>query len=193
MCSSGFTCTEHYKYVSEAVQLVSRRSWYEAQIFCLNLHLYATHFVLAMSLPEYWFRQGLCPLSIALICQVRLGREVVFTRLMDLFGLLPLSCLFEWGMPLKVTSLPSQMLKGEKYVWENANMLWNILFSSPPHPTTSYHVLFPSSGQIYLAGFQQSLPALLKMPQGAKNIILKTSLLARVGIAASAGVHISFW
>lgn len=39
--------------------------------------------------------------------------------------------------------------------------------------TTPYHIPFPSSGQIYLAGFQLSLPALLKMPQGAKNIILK--------------------
>lgn len=77
---------------------------------------------------------------------------------------------------------------GEKYVWENVNMVWNILFT-----TTPYHISFPSSGQIDLAGFQLSMPALLKLPQGAKNIILKTFLLARAGTAASAGVPISFW
>lgn len=54
--------------------------------------------------------------------------------------------------------------------------------------TTPYHIPFPSSGQIYLAGVQQSLPALLKILQDAKNIILKTFLLARAVIAASAGV-----
>lgn len=63
--------------------------------------------------------------------------------------------------------------------------------SFPLTTTTPYHIPFPSSGQIYLAGFQQSLPALLKMLQDAKNISLKTSLLARAVTAASAGVPLS--
>lgn len=53
--------------------------------------------------------------------------------------------LFGWDMPLKVMSLPSQVLRGEKYVWENGNMLWNALFPSPPHPTTSHFLLLGKS------------------------------------------------
>lgn len=136
---------EHYKYGSGAVQLVSRRSWYESQTFCVNLRFCTIHFVLATSLGKCWFRQGLCPLSVVLICQARLGKEVVFTRLMDPFGLFPLSYLFGWDMPLKVMSLPSQVLRGEKYVWENGNKLWNVLLSSPPHPTTSHFLLLGKS------------------------------------------------
>lgn len=140
---------KYYKYVSEAVQLVSK-SWYEIQTFSVNLHSCKINFVLSTSLAECWFRQDLCPLSVVLICQARLGKEVVFTRLMDPFGLFPLSCSFGWDMPLKVMSLPSQVLRGEKCVWENGNMLWNVLFSSPPHPTTSHFLLLgKSSWQVF--------------------------------------------
>ena len=125
----------------------------KTQVFCLNLHLYTIHFVFAMSLPVYWFRQGFCPLSTALLCRVRLGKEVVFTRLMDLFGLFPLSCLFERGMPLKVTSLSFQMLRSKKCVRKCEYALkYPILYRHAlPHPISSFWANLPGRSSAVIA------------------------------------------
>lgn len=99
--------------------------------------------------------------------------------------------LFVWmGHAPQSNVSPFPSVKG----WEICVRKWEYaLKCSLLLTTTPYHIPFPSSGQIYLAGFQQSPPALLKMPQDAKNIILKTSLLARTVTAASAGVPLSCW
>lgn len=147
---------EHYKYVSEAVQLVSR-SWYETQTFCVSLHVCTIHFVLSTSLAECWFRQDLCPLSIVLICQARLGKEVVLTGLMDPFGLFPLSCSFGWDMPLKVMSLPFPSVKGWEICvrkWEDAlKWCFSLHHHTLPHAISFFWANLPGRFSAVTASF----------------------------------------
>lgn len=110
-------------------------------------------------LTVYWFRQGLCPLSIALICQVRLGKEMVFTRLHgSLWPVITLFFVWMWHAPQSNVP-PFPNVKGWEICVRKCEyaLKYSLLFT-----TTPYHIPFPSSGQIYLAGFQLSFASFVK-------------------------------
>lgn len=114
---------------------------------------------------------GLVPSKHCVDLSSQAWRSGGFSKADGSLCLFPLSCLFGWAMPLPVMSLPSQEVRGEKYVWENGNRLWNVLFSLPPHPTTSYFLLLgKSTWQVFSSHCQFCYDASRRQEYHSKNI-----------------------